>query len=70
MPPIVPDTNIVSGLVFGGHVSVIPSDGNLALSSLNEGVPILVKKPRHPISKAFIDITKELVKIIQTSKNE
>jgi len=48
----------------------IPADGNIALSSLNEGVPILLKKPRHPISKAFSDITKELVKIIQTSETE
>jgi pilus assembly protein CpaE len=48
----------------------IPADANLALSSLNEGVPILLKKPSHPISKAFFDITKELVKIIQTSKTE
>ena len=48
----------------------IPADANLALSSLNEGVPILLKKPNHPISKAFFDITKELVKIIQTSKTE
>ena len=58
--------NILKVKIFG----VIPSDGNLALNSMNEGVPILVKKPRHPISKAFIDITKELVEIIQTSKNE
>ena len=48
----------------------IPADGNIALSSLNEGVPILLKKPRHPISKAFSDITKELVKIMQTSETE
>jgi pilus assembly protein CpaE len=52
--------------IFG----VIPSDGNLALSSLNEGIPILLKKPRHPISKAFVDITKELIKLLQTAKNE
>ncbi|HSN50514.1 MAG TPA: hypothetical protein VLR52_04720, partial [Bacteroidales bacterium] len=48
----------------------IPSDENLALSSLNEGVPIVLKSPRHPISKAFSDIAKDLVKIIQNSKNE
>jgi len=41
----------------------IPADENLALSSLNEGVPILMKKPRHRISRAFFDITKELVKL-------
>jgi len=48
----------------------IPSDENLALSSLNEGVPIVLKNPRHPISKAFADLAKELVKVIQTLKNE
>ena len=58
--------NILKMKIFGK----IPADANLALSSLNEGVPILLKKPRHPISKAFFDITKELVKIKQTSKTE
>ena len=58
--------NILKMKIFGK----IPADDNLALSSLNEGVPILLKKPRHPISKAFNDIAKELVKIIQTSKTE
>ncbi len=48
----------------------LPADGNLALSSLNEGIPILLKKPNHPISKAFNEIAKELVKIIQTQKTE
>ena len=58
--------NILKMKIFGK----IPTDENLALSSLNEGVPILLKKSCHPISKAFSDITKELVKIIQTSKIE
>ena len=39
----------------------IPADDELALSSLNEGVPILLKKPRHRISKAYTKITKELL---------
>ncbi len=46
----------------------IPADENLALSSLNEGVPIFLKSPHHPISRAFAEITKELVKFIQASK--
>jgi len=58
--------NILKMKIFGK----IPSDENVALSSLNEGVPILLKNPRHPISKAFSDITTELVKIIQTSRAE
>jgi pilus assembly protein CpaE len=48
----------------------IPSDENVALSSLNEGVPIILNNPGHPISKAFLDITAELVKIIHTSRSE
>jgi pilus assembly protein CpaE len=47
--------------VFG----TIPADENLALSSINEGVPILLKKRRHPISRAFIKITKDLLKLIR-----
>lgn len=58
--------NILKMKIFG----MIPTDENLALSSLNEGVPIVLKNPRHPISKAFSDIAKDLVKIIQTSKTE
>jgi pilus assembly protein CpaE len=52
--------------IFG----MIPADENLALSSLNEGVPILIKSPHNPISKAFNNITAELLKIIQTVKTE
>jgi pilus assembly protein CpaE len=48
----------------------ITADENLALSSLNEGIPILLKSPRHPISKAFNDIAADLAKIIQSSKTE
>ena len=58
--------NILKMKIFGK----IPADENLALSCLNEGVPIVLKNPRHPISKAFSDITAELVKIIQISKTE
>lgn len=48
----------------------IPSDENVAVSSLNEGVPIVFKNPRHPISKVFSNMAMELVKIIQSSRNE
>jgi MinD-like ATPase involved in chromosome partitioning or flagellar assembly len=50
-------------IVFG----TIPADDDLALASLNEGVPILLKKPRHRISRAYTKITKDLVKIIQAA---
>jgi len=43
----------------------IPADEDLAINCLNEGVPIIIKKPRHPISNAFNDIAKELIKITE-----
>lgn len=46
-------------------IGKIPSDSNLALSSLNEGIPILLKKPKHPISKAINEIASELGKMIR-----
>ncbi len=48
----------------------IPADENLALSCLNEGVPIVLKNPRHPISKAYDEITRDLVKLIKDSNAE
>lgn len=48
----------------------IPADENLALSCLNEGVPIMMKKPRHPISRAYSDITKDLLKIIRAPEEQ
>jgi len=53
--------SILKMKVFGK----IPADENMALSCLNEGVPIVMKKARHPISRAYADITKDLLKIIQ-----
>ncbi len=58
--------NILKKKIFGK----IPADENLALSCINEGVPILQKKPRHPISKAFKQISKELISNILTIKPE
>ena len=48
----------------------LPADGNLALSSLNEGIPIILKKPNHPISKEINAITKELLRNTHTAKAE
>jgi pilus assembly protein CpaE len=58
--------NILKMKIFGK----VPGDAELALNSLNEGVPIVLKSPRHPISRAFSDIAAELVNIIQTSNIE
>ena len=49
--------------VFG----IIPTDENQALTSLNEGVPLAIKKPMHPISRAFTSVSKDLVQIIKNS---
>lgn len=48
----------------------IPADEEIALSSLNEGIPIILKKSRHPISKSISKISKNLIKNIQAPKNE
>ena len=47
--------------IFG----TISADENLALSSLNDGVPILLKKPHHRISREYKKITKNLLKTFQ-----
>jgi pilus assembly protein CpaE len=46
----------------------IPADENFALSSLNEGVPMVIKNPRHPISKS-INILAEKIKTIISEAN-
>jgi pilus assembly protein CpaE len=43
----------------------VPADEDMALSSLNEGIPIVMKKNRHPISKGIGHIAKRLVKVLQ-----
>ena len=58
--------NILNMKIFGR----IPADENLALSCLNEGVPIILKNPRHPITKAYEEIAKGLVKMIQDMNAE
>ncbi len=52
--------------IFG----TIPADENMALSSLNEGVPVILKKSRHPISRAIKKIAKDLVKVIEPADNK
>jgi pilus assembly protein CpaE len=46
----------------------IPADENFALSSLNEGVPMVIKNPRHPISKS-INVLAEKIKTIISETN-
>lgn len=49
--------------IFG----VIPADENMALSSLNEGVPIITKRANHPISKAYKKLAENLLDVCATS---
>ena len=49
--------------IFG----VIPADENIALSSLNEGVPIITKRANHPISKAYKKLAENLLEVYGTS---
>lgn len=58
--------NILKMKIFGK----IPADDDIALSSVNDGVPIIMKKNRHPISKAIFELVDELDFFIQTAKSE
>jgi pilus assembly protein CpaE len=48
----------------------IPADENLALTRLNEGVPIVLKNSHHPVAKAYEEITTALVKQIKEMNAE
>jgi pilus assembly protein CpaE len=54
-------SNEIEGILKMEIFATIPADDELALSSLNEGVPILMKKPHHRISKAYQKLTKDLL---------
>ncbi len=54
-------SNEIEGILKMEIFATIPADDELALSSLNEGVPILMKKPHHRISKAYQKMTKDLL---------
>ena len=58
--------SILKMKVFGK----VPADENLALGCVNEGVPIVMKKARHPISRAYDDLTKELLKFSVIPENK
>jgi pilus assembly protein CpaE len=58
--------DILKVKIFG----TIPADENMALTSLNEGVPILLKKSRHPISRAIKKLAKDLVNIRDVQRGD
>ena len=45
----------------------IPGDENFILAALNEGVPVVLKNPRHPVSKAIINLARIIIKMITES---
>ena len=55
--------SILKMKVFG----IVPADENQALASLNEGVPLVIRKANHPISRAFKSVAKSLVQVIRSS---
>lgn len=50
--------------------SEIPYDSNLTLSAINEGVPFILKKPRHAISRSINEISENLVDIYDNPDTE
>jgi len=49
---------------------MVPFDSSLAISCINEGIPIMTKKPHHPISKAITEISRNLAEMVQPPTNE
>ena len=49
--------------VFG----VIPTDDQIVQASLNEGVPLILKKSNHPISKAVKKVTNQILSSFNTA---
>lgn len=46
--------------------TIIPGDDNLVVSAVNEGIPVMLKNNKHPISKAIT----ELAKVVKESITE
>jgi pilus assembly protein CpaE len=58
--------NILKMKIYG----MVPFDSSLAISCINEGIPIMSKKPHHPISKAITEISRNLAEMVQTLTDE
>jgi pilus assembly protein CpaE len=56
--------NILKSKIFGE----VPSDADLALSCINEGIPLIMKKPRHPITRAIDEISSKIIKLLDELK--
>lgn len=45
----------------------IPSDDNLIISCINEGIPVILKNSHHPISRAIQDLANLIAKVISNA---
>lgn len=48
--------------------SKIPSDTKFVINCINEGIPVMTKNPRHPISKALAAISDSMGKFVNNSE--
>lgn len=55
--------NEIERVIKSPVIGSIPSDTNVMPSSMNEGIPIVIKKHRHEICRAFSQLAKELSKL-------
>lgn len=54
----------IEKILSHGVLCEIPADENFTLGSLNEGVPVMIKNPRHVISKAITLLASKLQEMI------
>ncbi len=52
----------IEGIVRSKIASKIPSDGELMVSSLEEGVPVVVSHPRKPVAKSLFQLAETIAK--------
>ena len=58
--------NDIEKVLHSKIMGTIPADEDMMLSCLNDGVPIVLKKSQHPISKAFKALSAALMKTLAT----
>jgi len=52
----------IENVVKSKIASKIPSDGELMVSSLEEGVPVVVSHPRKPVAKSLLQLAETIAK--------
>ena len=58
--------NDIEKVLHSKILGTIPADEDMMLSCLNDGVPIVIKKSQHPISKAFKALSTALMNTLAT----